>query len=322
MIYRTTMSASMGPTAPKPVVVGIIRDEAGRVLVARRPAAKVGGGLWEFPGGKVHEGEAEAAALRRELNEELGVVVGRCEPLPHFRADPPPSVTLSFWRVHDYQGVPHGREGQEVRWCAVGDLAALPFLPADLPILPRLMLPPLYLISDVQRHGEERFEERLKEAFVRGARLVQLREPWPTDRLCAYASRLRDLCAAYGARCLINGDPKEVGGCADGVHLSSARLWQLSKRPLPRSQLVGASCHGEQDLQRAADLGCDFAVLSPVRHTQSHPDREAIGWSRFARLASQAGLPVYALGGMQEQDCVKAHQAFAQGVALRGAVFG
>ncbi len=316
------MSASTGPTAPNLVVVGIIQDPAGRVLVARRPPTKVGGGLWEFPGGKVHGGESEEAALRRELDEELGIVVGRSEPLPHFRADPPPSVTLSFWRIYDYRGAPHGREGQEVRWCAVDSLAALPFLPADLPIFPRLMLPPLYLISDVERLGEELFEERLKEAFMRGARLVQLREPWSSARLCAYAGRLRDLCVSYGARCLVNGDPKEVGGCADGVHLSSARLWQQSKRPLAQNQLVGASCHDQQDLQRAADVGCDFAVLSPVRYTRSHPDREPIGWPRFAELALETDLPVYALGGMKEQDCREAHEAFAQGVALRSAIFG
>lgn len=316
------MSVSTGPIVPSLVVAGIIRDPAGRVLVSCRPRLKVGGGLWEFPGGKVHPGESEETALRRELDEELGIRVGRCQRLPHFRADPPPSITLSFWQVQEYQGVPYGREGQEVRWCPVDDLRGLPFLAADLPILPRLLLPSLYLISDVERLGEELFEKRLEEALIRGARLVQLREPWARARLCAYAGRLRDLCGAYGARCLVNGDPSEVGGCADGVHLSSARLERLSKRPLPATQLLGASCHNVQDLQRAADLGCDFAVLSPVRYTQSHPDREPIGWMRFAELASKTHLPVYALGGMKEQDCVEAHQAFAQGLALRSAIFG
>ena len=316
------MSVSTGLTAPKRVVVGIIQDPTGRVLVARRPLTKVGGGLWEFPGGKMHGGESEEAALRRELDEELGIAVGRCEPLPHFRADPPPTVALSFWQVHDYQGVPHGREGQEVRWCAKDDLAVLPFLPADRPIFPRLTLPPLYLISDVERLGEELFEDRLRTALMRGARLVQLREPWSGARLCAYAGRLRDLCAPYGARCLVNGDPREVGACVDGIHLSSACLWQLSKRPLAADRLIGASCHSQRDLQRAAEMGCDFAVLSPVLPTQSHPDRGPIGWARFAELAASTYLPVYALGGMKEQDLHEAHRAFAQGVALRSAVFG
>jgi 8-oxo-dGTP diphosphatase len=198
----------------------------------------------------------------------------------------------------------------------------LPFLPADLPIFPRLTLPSLYLISDVERLGEQLFEERLQAALLRGARLIQLREPWVYARLGAYAGRLKDLCAPYGARCLVNGDPQQVGSFADGVHLSSARLWQLSERPLSTDCVIGASCHNERDLQKAAEVGCDFAVLSPVRQTQSHPDREPLGWSRFAELAASTWLPVYALGGLKEQDCREAHQAFAQGVALRSAVFG
>jgi len=312
----------MGLTGPKRVVVGIVQDTAGRVLIARRPASKVGGDLWEFPGGKVNPGESEPIALRRELDEELGITVGYCEMLPHFRADPPASVTLSFWRVHDYEGTPHGREGQQVQWCPVDDLANLPFLAADLPIFARLALPSLYLISDAEGLGEEIFEKRLKAALAGGARLLQLREPWPAQRLHAYAARLRKLCAPYGARCVVNGDPDEFKTCADGVHLSAARLWQLSTRPLPRHLLVGASCHDEKDLKQAADVGCDFAVLSPVQYTKSHPDRRPLGWERFAELAGSTWLPVYALGGMQDQNLAQAHQAFAQGIALRSAVFG
>lgn len=312
----------MDPTGPNIVVVGIIQDRMGRVLIARRPPSKIDGNLWEFPGGKVQPGESEELALRRELDEELGIVAGCCEPLPHFRANPPASVALSFWWVHDYEGTPYGREGQEVQWCPVLALTQFPFLEADIPIFARLALPSVYLISDVERLGKDLFEKRLKAALASGMRLLQLREPWPAKRLYTYAAHLRDLCAEYGARCVVNGDPKEAGACADGVHLSSARLWQLSARPLPRDQLVGASCHDARDLQQASAMACDFAVLSPVQKTQSHPDREPLGWTQFAKLAQSTWLPVYALGGMRDQDCAKAHQAFGQGVALRSAIFG
>ncbi|HUW99077.1 MAG TPA: Nudix family hydrolase [Acidiferrobacter sp.] len=317
-----TMSASTDHTGPKLVVAGIIQDHAGRVLIARRPTGKIGGDLWEFPGGKVNPGESESAALRRELDEELGITIGACEPLPHFRANPPAPVTLAFWRVLDYEGTPYGREGQPIQWCPVDSLADLPFLAADLPIIARLALPPLYLISDAEGLGEEVFEERLKAALAGGARLLQLREPWPAKRLYAYAAHLRKLCALYGARCVVNGDPKEAQACADGVHLSARRLWQLAARPLPPQLLVGASCHDAKDLKQAADVGCDFAVLSPIQHTQSHPEREALGWVRFAELARSTWLPIYALGGMHDRDRAQAHQAYGQGVALRSAVFG
>jgi 8-oxo-dGTP diphosphatase len=57
------------------VVAGILRDGAGRVLLAKRPTGKPHEGLWEFPGGKVEPGESDHEALRRELSEELGITV-------------------------------------------------------------------------------------------------------------------------------------------------------------------------------------------------------------------------------------------------------
>src|SRR5690606_19510077 len=76
------MSASTPTIAPEPaapadmlqVVAAVIRDTAGRILIARRPEHVHQGGLWEFPGGKVEPGESPGQALRRELEEELGIV--------------------------------------------------------------------------------------------------------------------------------------------------------------------------------------------------------------------------------------------------------
>lgn len=312
----------MGPIAPDQVAVGIIQDDAGRVLIARRPASKPGGGLWEFPGGKVQAGESPHRAVQRELEEELGIVAEDVVFLPHFRGAPPPGIDLSFWRVQRYRGEPYGREGQDIQWCALHRLPDFPFLSADLPIVARLRLPPLYLISDVDRLGEEEFERRLRAALSRGARLLQLREPWPVDRLREYANRLRGLCEPFGAWCVVNGDPVALEGCGDGVHLSSARLAAASVRPRPRQGWVGASCHSEEDLRRAEALGCDFAVLSPVQWTRSHPDREPLGWSRFRAWVGAVRLPVYALGGLSEADLCQAYEGGGQGVALRSAVFG
>ncbi len=316
------MFASTGPTGPERVVAGIIPDQGGRVLVARRPAGKVGAGLWEFPGGKVGPGESDGEALGRELHEELGITIGACESLPHYRAAPPPGIDLAFWRVRTYDGVPRGREGQEIRWCAPEELAALPFLPADRPILARLRLPSFYLISDVDGLGEVLFERRLVEAAARDPLWLQLREPWPAARLRDYAAHLREILAPYGGRCLVNGDPHELAGCADGVHLSAARLARIAARPGPPGALVGASCHNAEELGRAAAIGCDFAVLSPVKATRSHPGAVPLGWERFRELAAGVLLPVYALGGMTYADRAAAEAHLAQGVALRSAVFG
>src|SRR5215468_605564 len=99
------------------VVAGILRDEHGRVLLAQRPQGKHLAGLWEFPGGKCEPDEAPAAALRRELHEELGVEIGATEKLiavPWRYAEK--AVRLDVYLVHDFAGTPHGREGQSLRW--------------------------------------------------------------------------------------------------------------------------------------------------------------------------------------------------------------
>ncbi|MDA8192007.1 MAG: thiamine phosphate synthase [Gammaproteobacteria bacterium] len=75
------------------------------------------------------------------------------------------------------------------------------------------------------------FEERLAQAAARDALLLQLREPWPASRLRAYAQHLRALLAPYGGRCIVNGDPNELMGCADGIHLPASHLARIDARP-------------------------------------------------------------------------------------------
>jgi len=104
--------------------------------VAQRAAGKPLAGQWEFPGGKVEPGEAEEAALRRELHEELGVQVGAARALFELRHEyPERHVELSVWVVDEYRGEPRGLEGQPLRWEPPAALRALPLLPADLAVV-------------------------------------------------------------------------------------------------------------------------------------------------------------------------------------------
>jgi 8-oxo-dGTP diphosphatase len=117
----------------------------------------------------------------------------------------------------------------------------------------------------------------------------------------------------------INGDAAlalEVG--ADGVQLNSAQLMALVARPA--MELVSASCHDRRELERAAELELDFALLSPVLPTQSHPGAPTLGWEGFARLVEDLPMPVYALGGVSRADLEQAWKHGAHGIAmLRGA---
>lgn len=300
------------------VAVGLLVQGA-RVFVARRHVRSHQGGLWEFPGGKLAQGESVRSGLARELHEELGVEVTAARPylqVRHRYADK--TVLLDVWQIEAFRGEPHGREGQDARWADIDALRPSEFPDADRPILRRLQLPPLYLISDARRFGLEGFYVRLERALAAGARLVQLREPQlELDAYHAYASDIALLCHRYGAKLMLNANPSLVAACgADGVHLNTRRLRLVDARPLDPDLLVGASCHDREELGHAQRISADLAVLSPVRPTRSHPDAVTLGWDRFAALCSETNLPVYALGGMRPEDLPSARMARAAGVAM------
>ncbi len=136
------MSASTPTTGAKPllnVAVGVLL-RAGYCLIAKRPEHVHQGGLWEFPGGKVGSGESLQEALDRELNEELGISVsstGEQFDLVHHYPDR--SVRLRVCFVTAFSGEPLGREGQEVRWVELSELANYEFPAANRPVVQRLV---------------------------------------------------------------------------------------------------------------------------------------------------------------------------------------
>jgi 8-oxo-dGTP diphosphatase len=95
--------------------------------------------FWEFPGGKLHNGETSEAALRRELAEELGIHVDSCAYLQctEYRY-PEMHVIIDFFLVVKWTGEPTGRDGQQLDWVDARDLDAARLLPADMPVLEAL----------------------------------------------------------------------------------------------------------------------------------------------------------------------------------------
>ncbi len=311
----------MSVTASIQVVAGVIRDTRGRVLIQRRDPHAHQGGLWEFPGGKLEPGESVQSALRRELDEELGITVERARPLIRVRhAYPERRVLLDVWCVERYRGAVEPRLGQPLDWVAPEALRAEAFPAADRPVLAALRLPDRYLITPEPAAGRERFLERLERCAASGQRLIQLRaHSLGADALRALAEEALARCRRHGARLLINGPARlalEVG--ADGVHLGARALRSLATRPLPSVSegfWVAASCHDARELEQAARVGVDFAVLSPVCATPSHPGTRPLGWDTFAALIERAPFPVYALGGVGPDDIGTAQRCGAQGIA-------
>jgi 8-oxo-dGTP diphosphatase len=300
------------------VVAGVVSDDRGRILLTQRPPGKHLAGLWEFPGGKCEPGESAVAALRRELGEELGIEIGAAEKLiavPWHYVEK--SIYLDVYNVLTYTGVPHGREGQAVCWVSPDELAAIEMPPADRSVVTALRLPSQYVISPEPDDDHAEFLRRFARVLDAGAKLVQLRSRQLTlPRLRSLVSAAHELATRVGAQLLINGHVDLAQDLAlDGVHLSASELMRLQTRPLAAGHWVAASCHDERELEHAAAIDVDFAVLGPVLQTPSHPNAETLGWKRFAGLAVLAPFPVYALGGLGPNDVARARDAGAQGIA-------
>lgn len=299
------------------VAAGALLDDRGRVLVAQRPAGVHQGGLWEFPGGKLEPGEPARTALARELREELGIEVRAARPLIRVHHDyGDRHVLLEVFLVTGFTGTPQGLEGQPLDWVAPQAMDAARFPAADKPIIDALRLPARYLITGADPQDPDQFLQRLRDSLRAGIELVQLRAHGLDDAAYARLARAAlPLCRAAGAALVLNRDPPAADGiAADGLHLRAATLWQLAARPAGVG-LVGASCHDAADLQRAAELDLDYALLGPVLPTATHPGAQTLGWSGFAALADPARVPVYALGGLGEAHLTPSFAHGAQGVA-------
>ena len=166
------------------------------------------------------------------------------------------------------------------------------------------VLPKLTLITQTSLLQGDAFFLLLEQALDGGLGQVLVREPMlDSAKLLAFAAKIRTITEPYHAALVIHTQAdiaRAVG--ADGVHVASAdmpnipkvRAWLGGDTPMRLS----ASCHDAQQLQQAADWGADWACLSPVFATQSHPEATPLGLDRFVSLAQSSPIPVLALGGI------------------------
>lgn len=117
------------------VAVGVLLQPDGSFLLTSRPQGKVYEGCWEFPGGKLEAGETVAQALRRELEEELGIRIGGVQPWKVEVVDYPHAlVRLNFCKVFDWEGELQMRENQSFAWQQL-PVQVVPVLPGTVPLL-------------------------------------------------------------------------------------------------------------------------------------------------------------------------------------------
>lgn len=137
--WRDDARTSAGAAKPTVLVAAAaLVDIDGRVLIAERPAGRPLAGLWEFPGGKVHEGETPESALVRELHEELGIDTRQSCLAPIAFASHGYDdfhLLMPLYACRTWQGRPEGREGQRLAWVMPARLADYPMPPADVPLV-------------------------------------------------------------------------------------------------------------------------------------------------------------------------------------------
>jgi len=314
----------MNSVLPVRVAVGVIYNSLGEILLTKRSSAQHQGGLWEFPGGKCGFGETIEQTLSRELSEELGITVDTVRPLIEIRHDyGDVKVELVVFLVENFSGIASGLEEQPLKWVKPYELANYPLPQANAAILKAITLPSRYWITQPTYASSHLLMDAVKKSIGQGISLVQLRLKNLTDKEYFYlAEKVVQLCHEQQVAIYVNGSLDMVKATnATGIHLNSQQLAQYQNIAVFDGLKVAASCHNLEQLKQAEQLDVDFAVLSAVLPTLSHPIGKPIGWGLFTQWVSTINVPVYALGGMTSDMLDESWQYGAQGVAgIRGLV--
>jgi 8-oxo-dGTP diphosphatase len=308
------------------VVAGIIRDplDPSKILITRRKQGTHLENLWEFPGGKVEPGESRFFALKRELEEETGIHVVSAMPFQsvHHRYKEK-NIFLDVWEIKQYWGQASGVEGQDANWVNIHELANYEFPDADKPVLKALSLYPRLLVTpDMPEQFEQSFIDQFERLMERQPYpLVVFRSHHLDDKTYAdVAKKLNRICQNDDSHLIVHRPSlkslqSKLLDAFQWRHLNSYSLQSIIENPFHDEVKLSASCHDKAELKMAQRLDCEFALLSTVRDTQSHPGRQAKGWSGIKSIISKVNIPVYALGGVRRKDLCNARFQGAIGVA-------
>ena len=284
------------------VAVGVLVRGDGAVLLGRRPPGKPYAGYWEFPGGKIEDGETVEQALARELREELDLRIAPSLPWVVTEYDYPHArVRLYFQRVFAWSGAPRPLEGQRLCFAMPADAAPSPLLPAAEAPWRWLGLPALCAFSPGTARDAAAALAWLEDALARGLRLVLWHEPvldeaQAADALQACAARAR----AFGA--IFVAEPEAAGA---GRLLSCEALQQATVRPA--AEWLGARVRDRADLLKAAALGCDFAVAAEPCAAGGVAPRE---------LCRDSPVPLYVARPPSAANLERCRREGAHGIAL------
>ncbi|MBK8286353.1 MAG: Nudix family hydrolase [Ahniella sp.] len=312
---------------PLQVVAGIIGDDRGQVLIARRPQHKHHGGLWEFPGGKQDPGEQPDAALARELHEELGVQVRQSVPwcvIRESRPDRP--LALATRRVLAYDGAPKALEHEALAWVLPACLHDYDLAPADRRIAQALAWPKELAISPgPETVAPNDWPQLIDRAIARGAGRIHLRSgatAWSEH--VGLAETIAAIVRDAGLGLAVHDQPQLAERLrANVLHWSERAAASLTAESArAAAPLIGLSVHAGTDPARVAHLSPDYLLIGNLKATASHVGRPGMGWSGFRAIADRFDAPAYAIGGLGPDDGLDAFRNGALGIASISAYFG
>lgn len=180
-----------------------------------------------------------------------------------------------------------------------------------------MRLPRKYAITDSRRYGNNIIslvEDLLKKTDVR---MIQLREKGKRGReLYKMGLELREVTSRYSALLIINERfDIALAVSADGVHLPERSFPPSVVKRIAPNLMVGFSAHSLESALYAEREGADFITLSPIFPTPSHPEAKPLGIEELEKVTKSVNIPVYALGGIKEENAEECLRRGAYGIA-------
>lgn len=281
----------------------------GKVLVGWRNADQHQGNKYEFPGGKVEEGETPVGACRREIFEEVGIGIQQWHAFDVIHHDYEDVEVF----LHIFHATVPEKYLADIQkpwaWYTRDQLLELNFPKANKDIIQRLYWSHQIKISDqlsayTTRKNDQLFYWRIESNQEAITQLNQFD-----------SSNQHDF-----SQLIVNIDvwqqlPEVIQKKIGTIHFKQHQLMNLTVGQLPIGIRCIAACHDLVSLQHAQQLGFDAVTLSPVLKTQTHPETVPLGWENFSSYAKTCDIPVFALGGLTQNDLQLAQQNYAYGIA-------
>jgi 8-oxo-dGTP diphosphatase len=293
------------------VVAGLIRRADGKILICLRPKHLDQGGLWEFPGGKWEAGESRFDALRRELDEELGIDIRRARPLLRLvHAYPAKTVELDVWEVSQWDRSPSGCEGQKIQWVMPSNLHRYEFPAANKTIISAARLPRFICAMPPLADIEPLFVDQLEAWLSVGARGFLIRKQCFADNLGkGMLTQIGILLGRAGAVLVVDCTPSEAA--ASVCALDDSLIENFNCDVLP-----SRVCHTPVELAEQARVGAQLVLIGPVCAASAEPENSFIEWPDVRRLVAETAIPAFAFGGIQPCDVSRAITKGCHGIIL------